>query len=101
MDLPRRMLMRSGLPMLLAILPCAIGWSQGLKTITVGAIDCRSAPQTRLPTATYAEFNSTGPGANPKAREPYSKQLTADDAKKYETKVYLAGAHRWDPTAVK
>jgi hypothetical protein len=51
--------------------------------------------------ATYAEFRSTGPGANAKAREPYSKQLTAEEAKKYETKVYLAGSDGWDPTAVK
>jgi pectinesterase len=68
----------------------AAGWS-----------DWKSAPQPRLPMATYAEFNSTGPGANAKAREPYSKQLTAAEAKKYVTKVYLAGSDGWDPTAVK
>jgi pectinesterase len=66
-----------------------------------GWSDWQSAPKPRLPTTTYAEFNSTGPGANPKAREPYSKQLTADEAKKYETKAYLAGADGWDPPAVK
>ena len=68
----------------------AAGWS-----------DWQSAPQPRLPTATYAEFKSTGPGANPKAREPYSKQLTAEEAKKYETKAYLAGTDGWDPTRVR
>jgi pectinesterase len=68
----------------------AAGWS-----------DWKSAPQPRLPTATYAEFNSTGPGANPKTREPYSKQLTAEEAKKYETKAYLEGTDNWDPTAVR
>jgi pectin methylesterase-like acyl-CoA thioesterase len=68
----------------------AAGWS-----------DWKGAPQPRLPMATYAEFNSTGPGANAKAREPYSKQLTAAEAKKYETKAYLAGADGWDPAAVK
>ena len=31
-------------------------------------------------TARYAEFNSTGPGANPQSRVPWSKQLTADQA---------------------
>jgi hypothetical protein len=51
--------------------------------------------------ATYAEFNSTGPGANAKAREPYSKQLTTAEAKKYETKSYLAGTDGWDPTTVR
>lgn len=68
----------------------AAGWS-----------DWKGAPQPRLPMATYAEFNSTGPGSNPKAREPYSKQLTAEEAKKYETKAYLAGSDGWDPAAVK
>jgi pectinesterase len=69
--------------------------------VPVGWSDWKSAPQPRLPTATYAEFHSTGPGANPTAREPHSKQLTAEEAKKYETKVYLAGTDGWDPTAVK
>jgi pectin methylesterase-like acyl-CoA thioesterase len=69
--------------------------------VAAGWSDWKSAPQPRLPTATYAEFNSTGPCANPKAREPFSKQLTADEAKRYETKAYLAGADTWDPTAVK
>ena len=31
-------------------------------------------------TARYAEFNSTGPGANPQSRVPWSKQLTANQA---------------------
>ncbi|MGD0442603.1 MAG: pectinesterase family protein [Edaphobacter sp.] len=69
--------------------------------VAAGWSDWKSAPQPRLPTATYAEFNSTGPGANPKGREPYSKQLTADEARKYETKAYLAGADGWDPAAAK
>jgi pectin methylesterase-like acyl-CoA thioesterase len=68
----------------------AAGWSEW-----------KDAPQPRLPMATYAEFHSTGPGANPKAREPLSKQLTAAEAKKYETKAYLAGTDGWDPTAVR
>jgi pectin methylesterase-like acyl-CoA thioesterase len=68
----------------------AAGWSEW-----------KSAPQPRLPTATYAEFHSTGPGANPKAREALSKQLTAAEAKKYETKAYLAGADGWEPAKIK
>jgi pectin methylesterase-like acyl-CoA thioesterase len=58
-------------------------------------------PVDRLKTATYAEFHSSGPGANPQAREPLSKQLTAAEAKKFETKTYLAGSDGWDPTKVK
>ena len=69
--------------------------------VPVGWSDWKSAPQPRLPTATYAEFHSTGPGANPAARESYAKQLTAAEAKKYETKVYLAGPDGWDPTLVR
>lgn len=66
-----------------------------------GWSDWKSAPVPRLPTATYAEFNSSGPGANPAAREKWSKQLTAAEAKKYGTKAFLAGADGWDPTKVK
>jgi len=54
-----------------------------------------------LKTATYAEFNSTGPGAHPKDREPEEKKLTAEEAKQYETKVWLGGTDHWDPTTVK
>jgi pectinesterase len=61
----------------------------------------KGAPTDRLKTATYAEYNSSGPGANPQAREPDSKQLRKDEAKKYETKVYLAGADGWDPVVIR
>jgi pectin methylesterase-like acyl-CoA thioesterase len=61
----------------------------------------KGSPTERLKTSTYAEFNSKGPGADAKGREPYSKQLTAAEAKKYETKTYLAGTDGWDPTKVK
>ena len=61
----------------------------------------KGSPTERLKTSTYAEYNSSGPGANATAREPDSKQLTKDEATKYETKTYLAGADGWDPTAVK
>jgi pectin methylesterase-like acyl-CoA thioesterase len=73
----------------------------GAHIVPAGWSEWKSPPVPRLPTATYAEFNSSGPGANPAAREPLSKQLTAAEAKKYETKAYLAGADGWDPTAVK
>jgi pectinesterase len=36
--------------------------------------------------ARYAEYNSTGPGANPSARVAWSKQLTAQEVKKYTLK---------------
>ena len=50
-----------------------------------------------LRTAYYAEFNSTGPGANPQAREPYSHQLTAAEAEKWMPRLILAGKDNWNP----
>jgi len=73
----------------------------GAHIVPAGWSEWKGAPTERLKTATYAEFNSSGPGANPKAREPLSKQLTAAEAKRYETKAFLAGTDGWDPTAVK
>lgn len=66
-----------------------------------GWSDWKSAPAPRLPMATYAEYKSSGSGANAGAREKLSKQLTATEAKRYETKEYLRGADGWDPTQVK
>jgi pectin methylesterase-like acyl-CoA thioesterase len=54
---------------------------------------------TSLETALYAEYNSTGPGAHPKDRDPHSKQLTAAEAARYEPRRVLAGNDHWDPTA--
>ena len=66
-----------------------------------GWSDWKSAPVPRLPTATYAEFHSTGPGANAAVRESDTKQLTAAEARKYEPRVYLRGSDGWDATEVK
>lgn len=49
--------------------------------------------------AYYAEYKSTGPGANPGARVPWSHQLTARQAAEYMPKVFLAGADDWNPVA--
>jgi pectinesterase len=73
----------------------------GSHIVPAGWSAWRGSPTDRLKTATYAEYNSTGPGANPSAREPLSKQLTAEEARKYETKTYLAGSDGWDPSKVK
>jgi pectinesterase len=50
-------------------------------------------------TAYYAESNSTGPGANPSARVPWSHQLTPAEAKKYLPATFLRGADDWQPEA--
>lgn len=49
--------------------------------------------------AYYAEYNSTGPGANPAARVPWSHQLTAEQAAQYKPRVFLAGSDHWNPVA--
>lgn len=53
-----------------------------------------------LPTVYYAEFNSMGPGARPKQRNPYSHQLTAREAERLDVKIFLRGEDDWDPTKV-
>jgi len=49
--------------------------------------------------AYYAEYQDSGPGANPAARVPWSHQLTAKEAALYMPKVFLAGKDGWDPVA--
>lgn len=51
------------------------------------------------PQAYYAEFDSTGPGANPTARIPWSHQLTAKQAASYLPNLFLAGRDHWNPEA--
>jgi pectinesterase len=51
-------------------------------------------------TARYAEYQSTGPGANPAARFKWTKQLTDEEAKAFTIQNILGGADDWNPTAV-
>jgi pectinesterase len=51
------------------------------------------------PQAWYAEFNSTGPGANPTARVLWSHQLTATEAAQFRPKVFLTGTDHWNAEA--
>jgi pectinesterase len=51
----------------------------------------------REKTARYSEYNSSGPGANPKARVPWSHQLTKAEAKAITVKKVLSGADGWNP----
>ncbi|WP_304479725.1 pectinesterase family protein, partial [uncultured Duncaniella sp.] len=46
-------------------------------------------------TVTYAEYNSTGEGANPSARVSYSRQLS--DPTPYAITTVLAGEDGWNP----
>jgi polygalacturonase len=52
-----------------------------------------------LNTAYYAEFNSTGPGANHDHRDPHTHLLTPEQAKQFEPSVFLRGTDNWDPTS--
>jgi pectin methylesterase-like acyl-CoA thioesterase len=52
-----------------------------------------------LDTAFFAEYHSTGPGANPSAREPKSHQLTDQEAQHYDTERVLGGKDHWNPKA--
>jgi pectinesterase len=51
----------------------------------------------REKTARYAEFNSTGPGANPGARVGWSRQLSDAEAGQITVKAVLAGTDQWTP----
>ena len=54
----------------------------------------------REKTARYAEFNSSGPGANPSARVPWARQLTEAEARAITVEKVLGGADGWNPTNV-
>ncbi|MCS7033644.1 MAG: pectinesterase family protein [Phycisphaerae bacterium] len=49
-------------------------------------------------TARFAEFESRGPGANPAARVPWSRQLNAEEAARITLATVLGGKDGWDPT---
>jgi pectinesterase len=48
-------------------------------------------------TAYYAEYQSTGPGANPSARAKWAHQLTAKEAKRYTLATIFGGTAPWLP----
>lgn len=52
----------------------------------------------REKTTRYAEFGSTGPGANPEKRSQWARQLTAPEARQITVESVLAGSDGWNPT---
>jgi pectinesterase len=48
-------------------------------------------------TARYAEYKSTGPGANPEKRVKWAKQLSDDEAKQLSVEKILGGTDGWQP----
>src|SRR5262249_36719897 len=53
----------------------------------------------REKTARYGEFNSSGPGANEKARVAWARKLTKHQAKAITVKRVLGGSDGWNPAA--
>ncbi|MCP3396997.1 MULTISPECIES: pectinesterase family protein [unclassified Bradyrhizobium] len=53
----------------------------------------------RLKTAYYAEYESTGIGANLRGREPYSHQLNDSEAKQWSLKAFFADDTNWLPSS--
>ena len=51
----------------------------------------------REKTARYAEFNSSGAGGSTEKRVPWSRQLSADEAKAVTKEAVLSGADGWKP----
>ena len=51
------------------------------------------------PKAFYAEFDNTGPGADPSHRAAWSHHLTAAEAKAYEPTNFLRSTDNWNPIA--
>lgn len=50
-------------------------------------------------TARFAEYDSTGPGANPDGRVKWAKQLTTLQAEKITVESVLGGTDHWNPNA--
>lgn len=50
-------------------------------------------------TAWYAEYRDSGPGARPGERVPWSRQLSPEQASRFEPRAFLAGSDHWNPIA--
>lgn len=53
-----------------------------------------------LPTAFFAEYHSSGPGADPSQRQSYAVQLTREQAEEFEPENFLRGSDGWNPIAI-
>ena len=50
-------------------------------------------------TAWYAEYGSTGPGADVSGRVPWAHTLTAAEVRQFLPANFLRGADKWNPEA--
>jgi pectin methylesterase-like acyl-CoA thioesterase len=53
-----------------------------------------------IDTAFYAEYNSTGPGAQHDQRDPHTHFLSPEEATKFAPTTFLRGADNWNPLQV-
>ena len=53
-----------------------------------------------LDSASYAEYESAGPGAHPGERDRHTKHLNAAKAGRYTGAQVLSGADGWNPSAI-
>jgi pectin methylesterase-like acyl-CoA thioesterase len=67
----------------------------GPEIVPAGWSEWKHDDKPSLPTVFYAEYKSSGPGANLAARDPHAKQLTADEARKFSPREIFGD---WDPT---
>ena len=53
-----------------------------------------------LTTAFFAEYQSSGPGADASQRESHANQLSTEQAEKFEPLGFLRGSDGWNPAAI-
>jgi polygalacturonase len=53
-----------------------------------------------LPTASYAEYQSSGPGSDDSRRDPHARQLSQQEVEKFEPEAFLRGSDGWNPIAI-
>src|SRR5258708_17642513 len=72
----------------------------GPQIVPAGWLEWMHNGEPSLPTVSYAEYNSSGPGANAQARDSHARQLTAAEAAMLNVKKFLAGDDGWNPNRV-
>ena len=50
-----------------------------------------------IETAFYAEYDSTGPGAQKEQRDPHTRFLSPEQAHQFEPSIFLSGSDNWNP----
>jgi polygalacturonase len=72
----------------------------GAQILPVGWREWHPGETDYLPTAYYAEYHSSGPGADLAQRQSRAIQLTREQAQVFAPKEFLRGNDGWNPNAV-